>query len=67
MRILIYILEYLMVGTVTTLTCDRLRDRYALKKCVEYNVLDVVLWPIVWITWIFGVFIVILFSNVKGS
>ena len=67
MRILIYILEYLMVGAVTTLTSDRLRDRCALKKCIEYNVLDVVLWPIVWITWICGVFIVILFSNVKGS
>ena len=46
MRILIYILEYLMVGGMLAWTWNRMRDEQGKEKCTTYTVLDVLIWPL---------------------
>ena len=46
MKILTYILEYLMIGGFLSWTWDNMRDEQGKEKCTFYTVLDVLLWPV---------------------
>ena len=70
MKILIYILEYLVVGLVSAWGWNRMRVERGKEQCMFYSVLDTLLWPVVWIMYIVGFvegFIEAITTIMKGS
>ena len=70
MRILIYILEYLAVGVVLSLTWNKMRDEQGKEKNMTYTVLDILLWPVPIVARVIGYvqgFIEGFFKATKGS
>lgn len=70
MRILFYILEYLAVGVVLSLTWNKMRDEQGKEKSMTYTVLDILLWPVPIVARAIGYvqgFIEGFFNATKGS
>lgn len=70
MRILVYIVEYLAVGVVLSLTWNKMRDEQGKEKSMTYTVLDILLWPVPIVARVIGYvqgFIEGFFNATRGS
>lgn len=70
MRILVYIVEYLAVGVVLSLTWNKMHDEQGKEKSMTYTVLDILLWPVPIVARVIGYvqgFIEGFFNATRGS